>query len=143
MNNPTLTSSPIATLAIALLGYTDLGEEEKVAALLAESSSYDLGLTIQAWYHMALAYRGNAATEKIARETAQFFQSIVEGDLDNDVKLAASFARNLMLDLAAGLDDRFAELWAVIIDDHAEIITPIMALFLGFATGVLAPEEEK
>lgn len=128
----------VGTLVIELLSYGSMLNEEVTGNLLTESSPYDLGLVINAWYQMAFNVRGKEVTEKAGRETAQFFQEQIEADGPSQVqKVSASFARSLMLDLVAGLDDRYAELWNTICTDHAETVPHVGALFLGWAIGVL------
>ena len=134
---------PAGALAVTLLAYNDMGADQEVERLLAETDRPTLGRAVAIWYQMCEQERGKTATAQAARIVADKLQNSLDG-LDKNLPhdeykrkgLPLSFGRGLLLHLATGEEERFTELWNAV----SAITTTAVetsAVIMGFALSVL------
>lgn len=136
----------VGQLAVNLLAYAAMGAEDALHAITMASPGITLGQVMVVWYQMCEGAAGKDHAAQLARQTAQSFHNsmteIVEGeDADTPAvkhrSVAYSIARGLLIDLAVGELERFAELWESTMNFDLEVIMETVALMLGFTRGIL------
>jgi septum formation inhibitor-activating ATPase MinD len=128
----------IGEVATAILAYLDMGEEATVEHILRTLDHRTLGMVISTWYFMCVSHHGEEIVANTARRTAQFFQAAIEDKTtESHDAVAASFSKGLLLNLAAGLNDLYAELWQSIVNHQPDITVDVAARMLGFARGLI------
>lgn len=133
----------VGRLAVDLLAYAAMGAEEALNQLTLSTPGIRLGQVMVIWYRMCEQAVGSEAAASTARRTAQAFHNSMVKITDADTKavrnrgVAYSIARGLLIDLATGELDRFAELWESTMNYDVAIIVETVALMLGFTRGIL------
>lgn len=127
--------------ATTILAYLDMGKNEEVQRLLAETDRYTLGMVVLTWFQIGAVRRGVKVTLTASTAAMDFFnaQAKLEDREAAEVE-ADKLTASLLFHLADNATDRYAKAWQRAVEGGPEISTAVAARMLGFTRSMLSDE---